>query len=68
MAHEYYLAPAAPDESIAHGACRPGYAPGSPSEDPIGHWADSMRAAGIERVVCLLHRPQLARYLDLRGE
>lgn len=24
-----------------------------------------MREAGIERVVCLLHRPQLARYLDL---
>jgi protein-tyrosine phosphatase len=68
MAHEYYLAPAAPDEGIVHGACRPGYAPGSPAEDPIGHWADSMQGAGIERVVCLLHRPQLARYLDLLGE
>jgi len=68
MAHEYYLAPAAPDEPIAHGACRPGYAPGSPSDDPIDHWAASMREAGIERVVCLLHRPQLARYLDLLGE
>lgn len=68
MAHEYYLAPAAPGETIAHGACRPGYAPGSPTADPIDHWVHSMRRAGMERVVCLLHRPQLARYLDLLGE
>lgn len=68
MVHEYYLAPAAPGESIAHGACRPGYAPGSPREGEIDHWARSMRTAGIERVCCLLHRPQLARYLDLLGQ
>lgn len=68
MAHQYYLGPAAPDERVVHGACRPGYAPGSPQDDPVGHWATSMREAGIERVVCLLHRPQLARYLDLLGE
>lgn len=68
MAHPYYLAPAAPGEPIAFGACRPGYAPGSPTEDPIDHWAASMQAAGMDRVVCLLHRPQLARYLDLLGE
>lgn len=68
MPHEYYLGPAAPDESIAYGACRPGYAPGSPPDGPIDHWVRSMRDAGIERVCCLLHRPQLARYLDLLGE
>lgn len=67
MAHQYYLGPAAPDEPIAHGACRPGYAPGSPQEGAIDHWATAMRDAGIERVCCLLHRPQLARYLDLLG-
>lgn len=67
MVHEYYLGPAAPGEEIAHGACRPGYAPGSPREDQIDHWIDSMREAGMRRVVCLLHRPQLARYLDLLG-
>lgn len=68
MAHQYYLAPAAPDEQVAYGACRPGYAPGSPTDDVVDHWADSMREAGIERVCCLLHRPQLARYLDLIGD
>lgn len=68
MAHEYYLAPAAPGEPTAYGACRPGYAPGSPREGVIEHWATSMQTAGIERVCCLLHRPQLARYLDLLGE
>ncbi|MFB6171014.1 MAG: dual specificity protein phosphatase family protein [Haloarculaceae archaeon] len=68
MAHKYYLDRAAPEESIAHGACRPGYAPGTATDDPVGPWVESMREAGIERVCCLLHAPQLARYLDLIGE
>lgn len=68
MAHQYYLDRAAPDETTVYGACRPGYSPGSPTEDPVGHWANSMREAGIERVCCLLHPPQLARYLDLLGQ
>lgn len=68
MAHQYYLDRAAPDESTVYGACRPGYAPGSPAEAPVEHWAEAMRGAGIERVCCLLHPPQLARYLDLLGQ
>jgi protein-tyrosine phosphatase len=68
MVHEHYLGPAAPDESIVYGACRPGYSPGSAGDGAIDNWASSMREEGIERVVCLLHRPQLARYLDLLGD
>lgn len=71
MAHPYYLAPAAPDERVAHGACRPGYSQHSPTDsgpERIHHWIERMQADGIERVCCLLHRPQLNAYLDLLGE
>jgi len=71
MAHPYYLAPAAPDERIAHGACRPGYSQHSPTDsgpERIHHWTERLRADGVERVCCLLHRPQLNAYLDLLGE
>lgn len=59
--------PAAPDEGIVHGACRPGNGrAGTPNEDVDG-WLSFVRDRGIERVCCLLTRRQLVRYDDLLG-
>ncbi|MFB6303446.1 MAG: dual specificity protein phosphatase family protein [Haloferacaceae archaeon] len=59
--------PAAPDERIVHGACRPADGPpGTPNEDVDG-WLSFVRDRGIERVCCLLTRRQLVRYDDLIG-
>lgn len=52
--------PAAPGESIVHGAATPGgLAGGDGDVDP---WIDAVRSRGIERVVCLLSERQLRRY------
>ena len=56
------FAPAAPDESIVHGAAAPGYGASTTDGDPIEDWIDAMRARGIERVCCLLTERQLRRY------
>jgi protein-tyrosine phosphatase len=59
--------PAAPDERIVHGACRPADGPpGTPNADVDG-WLSFVRGRGIERVCCLLTRRQLVRYDDLVG-
>ncbi|MFB6280731.1 MAG: dual specificity protein phosphatase family protein [Haloferacaceae archaeon] len=61
------FAPAAPDERIVHGACRPGDGPpDTPNEDVEG-WIAYVRDRGIERVCCTLTRRQLVRYDDLLG-
>lgn len=48
------FAPAAPDEPIVHGACRPGYDDADTSAGAVAAWIDAMQTNGIERVCCLL--------------
>jgi protein-tyrosine phosphatase len=61
------LAPAAPDEDIVYGARRPGAGgPGTPNAT-VDDWVETVRNAGVRRVLCLLSDRQLARYDDLLG-
>lgn len=59
--------PAAPDEPVVHGACRPGDGPSGTPNEAVDGWLSFVRGRGIERVCCLLERRQLARYDDLLG-
>jgi protein-tyrosine phosphatase len=63
----YKFAPAAPDESIVHGACRPGFNSRDTSPDTVQSWIAHMQAADIERVCCLL-KSKVDRYDDLLGQ
>jgi protein-tyrosine phosphatase len=58
------FAPAAPDEEIIHGACRPGHQLMTSSANPVDVWIESMRSHDIERVCCLLNE-KLLHYDDL---
>ena len=60
------FAPASPTEDIVYGASRPGYPASTPTESDIGEWIAFMKAAGIDRVCCLLDA-ELAMYDDLLG-
>jgi len=53
------FAPAAPDEEIIHGACRPGHQLMTSSANPVDVWIESMRSHDIERVCCLLNEKLL---------
>lgn len=53
MAHHNF-APAAPDEQIVYGACRPDYPSESPDSEAVDEWITHMREQDIERVCCLL--------------
>jgi protein-tyrosine phosphatase len=63
----YEFNPAAPDESIVHGACRPGFYSNDTSADTVHSWIGHMQAAGIERVCCLL-KLKVDWYDDLLGQ
>lgn len=54
------FAPAGPNESIVHGACRPGHPYGTVST--VDAWIEAVRQRGIERVCCLLTESELADY------
>jgi hypothetical protein len=51
------LAPAAPDEGHVYGACSPGWHAAADYETCLAEWIEDMRAAGIERVCCLMTGP-----------
>ena len=51
-AHRF--APAVPDESYVYGACTPGWHSAAGRDAAIEDWVEFVRAAGIERVCCLL--------------
>lgn len=63
----YNFAPAAPDESIVFGACRPTHPDKAPPEDTVEDWTTFMDDQGIERVCCLLDSQHLEEYEDLLG-
>ena len=56
--------PAAPDEKIVYGACRPGSTSDPPTESDIEVWLDYMEKRDIQRVCCLLDE-KLRLYDDL---
>jgi len=58
----YAFAPAAPEEGVVYGACRPCYDGGT-----VEDWIDFVRGQGIERVCCLLDDDHLGLYDDLLG-
>ena len=58
-AHRF--APAAPGESLVHGACSPGWHSVGDHETVVDDWIDAMQSHGIERVVGLLSGRQLDR-------
>ena len=63
----YRFAPAAPDESIVYGACRPAHHRHTPPHDTVDDWLAFMDKQGIERVCCLLDDEHLQFYTDLLG-
>jgi protein-tyrosine phosphatase len=63
----YRFHPAAPDEQIVYGACRPGWYSKDTSADTVRSWIAHMQAADIERVCCLL-KSKVDRYDDLLGQ
>lgn len=63
---EYNFGPAAPTETIVHGACRPGRHNSDPAAEVVS-WIQTMQQNGIERVCCLLDE-KLTQYDDLLGE
>lgn len=46
--------PAAPDENIVYGACRPGYTLSLPAGSDVEVWMNHMEKHNIQRVCCLL--------------
>lgn len=54
------FAPAAPEESIVHGAAAPGGVGGDAGD--VEDWIEGVQSRGVERVVCLLSDVQLRRY------
>ncbi|MXR52659.1 protein phosphatase [Halovenus sp. WSH3] len=48
------LGPAAPDEEYVYGSCAPGWHAAADHETCIREWIEDMRAAGMERVCCLI--------------
>ncbi|HEU4328148.1 MAG TPA: dual specificity protein phosphatase family protein [Roseiflexaceae bacterium] len=66
-APERGFGPATPTEPTVYGARRPGFPLPVASPLCVAHWLDTVCAAGITRVVCLLPSKQLAGYSDLLG-
>jgi protein-tyrosine phosphatase len=63
----YNFGPAAPDEEVVYGACRPAH----PSYDrggSVDEWISFVRSRGIERVCCLLDDEHLDDYDDLLAD
>jgi len=60
----YRFNPAAPDEEIVYGACRPCYSWFAGENTTVGDWIAFMRDQDIERVCCLLDA-KLDEYDDL---
>jgi len=52
------LAPAAPDEEYVYGSCAPGWHSAGSHDTCVEQWIEDVRAAGIERVCCLLAAEQ----------
>lgn len=63
---DHDISPAAPEETIVYGACRPGYRSGETAKTAIDRWIRDVRDEGIERVCCLLDE-KWHRYDDLLG-
>lgn len=62
---EHGFVPACQGETSVYGARRPGYPLPRVSADAVAEWIATVRAAGVERVVCLLAPGQLRGYDDL---
>lgn len=60
----YNFAPAAPDEEVVYGACRPRHRR-TPPDSTVSDWVEFVQGEGIERVCCLLADERLAEYDDL---
>jgi len=58
----YKFAPAAEDERIVFGACRPNHPRRAPPDSSVDDWVRSMLDRDVERVCCLLDEPQLSEY------
>jgi len=56
------LAPASPDEDTVFGACRPGYPDDRPADETVAEWIESVRAANVSRICCLLSSDELDAY------
>lgn len=54
--NRFRFGPAAPDEDIVYGACRPGRI-GASGAEAVDEWITFMQTQGIERVCCLLAEP-----------
>jgi hypothetical protein len=66
-APERGFGPACQDETSVYGARRPGFPLPAVSPAAVARWIATVRAAGVEQVVCLLPPRQLAGYADLLG-
>lgn len=63
----FNVGPACVGERFIFGAERPGYPSDPVDDEAVDEWIALMRSEGVERVVCLLDREQLADYAhDLR--
>lgn len=62
MSQSYNFGPAAPDEEIVYGSCRPSYAWYTPTESTVTDWIEFMREHGIKRVCCLLDVEEIQEY------
>ncbi|WP_049936050.1 protein-tyrosine phosphatase family protein [Haloplanus natans] len=60
----YNFAPAAEDERIVFGACRPNHPRRAPPDSSVDDWVRYMQERDVERVCCLLDETQLSEYDD----
>ncbi|MEF8938070.1 MAG: hypothetical protein V5A32_08970 [Halovenus sp.] len=58
----YNFAPAAEDERIVFGACRPNHPRRTPSDSSVNDWVRYMQDRDVERVCCLLDETPLSEY------
>ncbi|MFQ3294815.1 MAG: protein-tyrosine phosphatase [Halobacteriales archaeon] len=59
---DHRFAPASPDEPIVYGAAAPGFTTVRNDGDSVANWIETIQAAGIQGVCCLLTDRQLQRY------
>jgi len=59
------FAPAAEDERIVFGACRPNHPRRAPPDSSVDDWVRDMQNRDVERVCCLLDESQLSEYDNL---
>jgi len=63
MMHNF--SPAAEDERIVFGACRPNHPRRAPPDSSVDDWVRHVQERDVERVCCLLDETQLSEYDDL---